>query len=99
MQEQYSIFRRGKHKSVHFTIFGARHVRAGHERGPLEHGAEEVGDDIIDDNDKAYDTKGDNVCIRSEIIRGLQDLPGNIKTVLAQDNKVSNQYLGHLELS
>jgi len=26
---------------------------------------------------------------RSEIIRGLQDLPGNIKTVLAQDNKVS----------
>ena len=51
MQEQYSIFRRGKHKSVHFTIFGARHVRAGHERGPLEHGAEEVGDDIIDDDD------------------------------------------------
>ena len=46
-----------------------------------------------------YDIKGENVCIRSEIIRGLQDLPGNIKTVLAQDNKVSNQHLdlGHSE--
>ena len=50
-----------------------------------------------DHNHKYDDTKGENVCIRSEIIRGLQDLPGNIKTVLAQDNKVSNQYLGHLE--
>ena len=43
------------------------------------------------------DTKGENVCIRSEIIRGLQDLPGNIKTVLAQDNKVSSQPPGHSE--
>ena len=50
-----------------------------------------------DYNHKYDDTKGGNVCIRSEIIRGLQDLPGNIKTVLAQDNKVSNQHLGHLE--
>ena len=29
------------------------------------------------------------VFIRSEIIGGLQDLPGNIKAVLAQDDKVS----------
>ena len=50
-----------------------------------------------DYNHNYDDTKGENVCIRSEIIRGLQDLPGNIKTVLAQDNKVSNQYLGHSE--
>ena len=52
-----TISRRGKHKSVHFTIFGARHVRAGHERGSLEHGAEEVPDDIVDDDEKADDYK------------------------------------------
>ena len=43
------------------------------------------------------DTKGEDICNRSEIIRGLQDLPGNIKTVLAQDNKVSSQPPGHSE--
>merc|ERR1719357_2402467 len=36
----------------------------------------------------AQNAKGEEP-FRSEIIRGLQDLPGNIKTVLAQDNKVS----------
>ena len=51
-----TISRRGKHKSVHFTIFGARHVRAGHERGSLEHGAEEVAI-MFDDEDKADDYK------------------------------------------